>query len=66
MYENDPIAQELLREGREIVLRNLERQGVMRRDPETGEYIRIKPANAAQIEREQLDRERIERQRRSA
>ncbi|NQX28435.1 hypothetical protein HQQ81_13895 [Microbacteriaceae bacterium VKM Ac-2854] len=66
MYNNDPIARELLREIEEKALRNLERQGVMRRDPETGEYIRIKPANAGQIEQEQLDRQYLEQQRRSA
>jgi hypothetical protein len=63
VYENDPVARDLLREIEAKALRNLERQGVMRRDPETGEYIRIKPANAGQIEQEQLD---LEHRRRSA
>jgi hypothetical protein len=63
MPEYTPYARELMREIRAKALRNLERQGVMRRDPETGEYIRIKPANAGQIEQEQLD---LERRRRSA
>lgn len=66
MYANDPIARDLLREIEQKALRNLERQGVMRRDPDTGEYVRIKPANAEQIEQEQLDRERAERRRRIA